>query len=613
MRDSRATPLDTAALLREHPWPAELVGPRPLEWLWSIDVAMADHDLWALVSDVSRLNRALGNPEMDFIERDGVRWGSGRYGGIFHEWREVPWQWVAGQWFTFARVYRRGAMRSLYSVHRLERLTAVRTRLHVYFGVVPRWRALSPAMRWSFAALGRAYRRVVPHLAPLPKEPVLPGLLLTPATLQPGAGARLDAIVASLRQRPVDAVIVDRLHELVRDGDDLDVCRMQVRALARAWGSDVAVVLPNFLHATRAGLLELVWDVVCPHCRGVRTSTTALDQLPSNGNCDVCQVEFGTSDAVEVTFRAHPSLRSVTPRTYCSAEPATKTHIRVQRTLAAGTQAEVAIEVPVGRYRLRLIGAPAPAGVIEVAAAAPATTVRWLASSDLGAVPASSPTSLLIVNDTAVEQTCIVEATGAADNTLGPGSLFSLPEFRDLFSEAFLGADVALSIGQQTIMFTDIVGSTAMYAQRGDAAAFVAVRDHFRAVFAVVARHRGVVVKTIGDATMAAFIDPLDAVRCADAIQRQLGPDAPVRVRIAINTGSCIAVRLNADVDYFGNAVNLAARLQAIVVAGQVTVSATTYAAPGVAEYLTTRAPVVEVVASNGIATAIDAYRWTPE
>ena len=97
-------------------------------------------------------------------------------------------------------------------------------------------------------------------------------------------------------------------------------------------------------------------------------------------------------------------------------------------------------------------------------------------------------------------------------------------------------------------------------------------------------------VKTIGDAVMAAFGDPLDAVVCSKAIHDRFPPgcaDSVAVLRISLNTGPCIAVKLNAGIDFFGNTVNLAAKLQAIAESGQVGMSATTLNAPGVREFIT--------------------------
>ena len=65
-----------------------------------------------------------------------------------------------------------------------------------------------------------------------------------------------------------------------------------------------------------------------------------------------------------------------------------------------------------------------------------------------------------------------------------------------------------VAIGQVTLMFTDLKGSTALYERIGDAAAYHLVRDHFAFLAAEVRENEGAIVKTIGDAVMAAFADP---------------------------------------------------------------------------------------------------------
>jgi class 3 adenylate cyclase len=602
-------------LLREHPWPAAYAGKPRLEWLWVIDVALAPAELWPLVSDLSRLNRALGNPELRFGEKNGVRVGSGRYGGLAHEWEEVAWDWVAGQWFAFDRIYRRGGMTALHAIHRLVPGGAG-TRLHVYFGVTPRWRILAPALRASFAALGRAYRRVVPALAAEANA----GKEMLSSAPKPGltaqGSARLAAAVERLRREDGERAVVDRLVELVRGGDDLDVARLQARVLARRWGLDEDAVLRGFLHATRAGLLELTWDVVCPHCRGVRASETRLAAVPKRGGCEACAIEFGTSEAVEVGFRIHPSIRDVPVRQFCSAEPSTKPHIELQRALPAGATATVEVDLAPGRYRLRGRG-DGPTGTLDVrdqagdlAGSAP---VAWRQSAPPADQPAPPHAALELINDAADARTFVLERAAPFELALRPGRVLSDPDFRALFSEDFLGDDVRLAVGEQTLLFTDIVGSTAMYAERGDPAAFTSVRHHFTETFALVGEHRGVVVKTIGDATMAAFVDPVDALAAAVALQRAFADPAGIRLRVSLNTGTCIAVRLNADIDYFGHAVNVAAKLQCMVEAGQVVLADRTHAAPGVADALAATGLAVEelAVAIKGIAASTRAFRFT--
>lgn len=601
-------------LLHAHPWPKEYAGAKRLEWLWAIDVDLTPAQLWPLISDVSRMNRAMGNPEMDFWEREGVRWGRARYGGVMHEWREVPWDWVAGRWFTLVRVYTKGAMRTFYSLHRLEPLGDKRTRVYIYFGVVPRWSVLVPIMKLNFAKIGRAYRRLLPQLAAEHRDRMPPVFEVAPPQLEADAKHRLDEIERGLKARGLDAAAVERLVTYVRGGDELDLCRIQVRERARAWGVNEDALLRVFLHATRAGLLELAWDVVCPHCRGVRESQDKLSDVPTEASCEVCAVKFGTENGVEITFRVHSSIRRVEQRLFCSAEPATKTHIRVQRALAPGDDAAIEIDLDPGRYRLRNRGNEEVAGWLDVTPERGGEPeIPWRASQPPGELASAQRAALTLVNDSSEEKTFILETAQPADLALRPGRLLSHQEFRDLFSEEFLGADVRLAVGQQTILFTDIVGSTAMYAARGDAAAFSAVKRHFTEVFAIIARHRGALVKTIGDAAMGAFTDPVDALRAAEAIQRVFVEPGGLRLRISVNTAACIAVKLNANIDYFGQAVNLAAKLQGAAESGQIALSSSTLNAPGVEAFIAPHRGNIERVETTvkGLRDAVITHVWT--
>jgi class 3 adenylate cyclase len=556
-------------------------------------------------------------PPMRFEEREGLRWGSARYTGVMHEWVEVPWNWVAGQWYELVRIYKRGGMRALYGVYVLEP-HGEGTRVHIYYGVVPRSRLLDLGIRWSFSSMGRAYQRLLPRLAAeaMRDAEVPPLLRAPPPALRPEATGRLDQLEQTLMSEGLDAVAVKQLVEWVRHADDVDVERLRVRERARAWEIDEDALLRTCLHATRAGLLELTWDVVCPHCRGVRDSTPTLGALPTTGECEACGISFGTdsAEAVEIAFHAHSSIREVTRGVFCSAEPSHKAHIKVQRTVAPGETFEVPVPEETGRYRLR-VKSEMRSSWLEVAPGG-GDAVDWRASA-LPVEPAAAPgATLRLINDGDAPRTYIVETAEWLDLALRPGRLLSFQDFRDLFSEEYLGTDVQLAVGEQTILFTDVVGSTAMYADRGDPAAFVEVKKHFDAVFGIIAEHRGAVVKTIGDAAMGAFNDPLDAVRCAKAIHAAFPPGrepTAIRLRISLNTGPCIAVRLNAAIDYFGHAVNMAAKLQAAVESWQIAISEPTFRAPGVADYLAGEGAALEdmTIDVKGIASSVAVKRWT--
>jgi class 3 adenylate cyclase/TolB-like protein len=115
-----------------------------------------------------------------------------------------------------------------------------------------------------------------------------------------------------------------------------------------------------------------------------------------------------------------------------------------------------------------------------------------------------------------------------------------------------------------TVMFTDIVGSTAYFEQKGDIAGMALLKRHNGALFPVVEAHQGRVVKTIGDAIMAVFAEPANGLACAAAMQRTLqklrreSPDEqPIHIRIGLHGGTVLVD----GGDVFGDTVNTAARV----------------------------------------------------
>jgi class 3 adenylate cyclase len=150
--------------------------------------------------------------------------------------------------------------------------------------------------------------------------------------------------------------------------------------------------------------------------------------------------------------------------------------------------------------------------------------------------------------------------------------LMTLQTFRDIFPRETIPPNESLLIRRVAILFTDLVGSTELYARQGDTRAYSLVRQHFDCLFRVVDEHNGAVIKTIGDAIMVAFTMPADALQAGIAMHKHLkalnqhlglAPEDELILKIGIDVGPCISVTLNERVDYFGTTVNTAARVQA--------------------------------------------------
>jgi len=146
--------------------------------------------------------------------------------------------------------------------------------------------------------------------------------------------------------------------------------------------------------------------------------------------------------------------------------------------------------------------------------------------------------------------------------------------------------------------------------------AFDLVRAHFRMLQEIVALEGGAVVKTIGDAVMATFPTPDRAVAAALRMREAMrgleegGAHEDLLLKIGIHEGPCLAVTLNERQDYFGQTVNIAARVQGLAFSRSIFATGSVVEHLEAAKLLATSGlePVRQHHALRGIAAALTVY-----
>ncbi len=133
------------------------------------------------------------------------------------------------------------------------------------------------------------------------------------------------------------------------------------------------------------------------------------------------------------------------------------------------------------------------------------------------------------------------------------------------------------------------------------------MRQHFGVLRDVIATNHGALVKTIGDAVMASFYEPLDAVRAAlDMLARirrfnDSAGEELITLKIGAHVGPCLAVTLNERLDYFGRTLNLAARVQGLAAENEIYLSDELYRLPGAEDWLASMRRDPQTVHFKGI------------
>lgn len=542
---------------------------------FSLDLDVSREELWPFLTDTSRLNRAAGHARRFEEERNGLLHVRERINGLNLAWIEHPWRWLDRSWSLAEREFTKGPFAFFRCVFQVEPREGGGVTVNVHFAWLCHFRLLAWLLPLAVPKEVKTFSRVLREIAASLREKradANPFLVRAPA-VNAVTAYRLSGIEKDLYDRGLDPAVVRALVGYVKGGDELDLHRLRPLKLAKKLGVNERELLRTCLESTKAGLLNLSWDITCPHCRGVREESGALSGIPKAGHCDVCDIDFSTQaeNAIEITFHVHESIRKAEKVNYCAAEPAKKTHIKWQERLGAGEARTVSLDLPPGSYRLRDLKSKRRC-LVKVVAGGPPT--EWKLGEDVAEARAGGGT-FTVVNDTFFPALFVLEDLRWERDILHPGELFCLPEFQRLFSRDCLNTGVQLDLGNQTILFTDIVGSTKFYQEVGDAAAFATVMEHFEALTAIIRKHDGAIIKTIGDAVMAAFHTPENCLRAAAEAQWEFSPGGKqkVRLRASIHHGPVIAVNWDTGKDYFGHVVNFAAKLQACAGAGEVAVS----------------------------------------
>lgn len=594
----------------------------PEVFRWEHRIPVRRELLWDYVADTERLNRLAGLFPVRYTYKPLDSGGSEIHaeassGGITLRWIERPCEWVEHEYFRFTRDYQAGPFLRLVSEVTLADGDAPDTTDLVHtITVTPRHLFGRLVARVAIGIQTRAGFRRVYELAP---RWAAGRALPEPGGVRPRdtAGGQLDRVLRPLAARLGLTAIGEalRLHLLEAPASELG--SLAPYALADRWKTPRRDTLRLFLHATNAGLFDLEYELICPSCRRAKASASRLAELAESSHCPTCNIRFGVDfdRAVEVRFAPRPLGLGEEEGEYCHAGPRNTPHRIAGWNLEPGASRAVKAELGPGKHQL--LAPQAAVGVyfdvVDDPDAPSAIEVELGREAITGAPPRvrAGALALTITNAAGIAAELMIARAAWADDVVSAAELATIQDFRDLFSAEILAPGTELAIQNQVFLFTDVVGSTALYERIGDGSAFALVRQHFDTLRACYVDHEGALVKTIGDAIMAVFRRPVDGLRAAIAMQRAIADvrhpatGERLKLRIGLHRGPCIAMTANDRIDYFGTTVNTAARIESKAGADEIAVSAAILAdaaARGLAadERLPARTEVLELKGLRG-------------
>ena len=551
---------------------------RPIRFERQRDYPMSTAEAWRLLADTNHLNRSVGLPSIEYspmggdAERTLLRARAKVLGVVPVRWTEYPFDWVRERRYAVRRQFDGGPVACLVGGVELHPSgSGVNVRVFAEFtpaNLAGRflWRLGTRAVH-DFLAYCDQYlsRKAAGKADPIPVPPHRPSV----------DRGQLDRVMARLEQAPVQRELLEPLRDRIEEGSDDQLVGVRAFAVADAWGADRLEVLRLFLHATRAGLFALRWDLMCPNCRVTKAESATLRELPQRYHCEVCGISY-TADfdqRVELRFSVHPAIRRASDAVYCTGGPLRMPHIVAQQYLQPGEDRRLDIELD-QPLRLRTVGAEGQLIVVPDPRSGRSqdVTLTYAAGRWVG------PHSMATASDDTLLVPC--EATPRLRNQTGGPLLVVLEEIEPAGQgttaaqattlQELLAPGQQLAVQDIALLFSDLRGSTSLYEGVGDAAAYSRVNRHFDFIKERVARHSGAIVKTMGDGLMGAFQRLDDALAAAVSMQQDVGAwcasqqiDPPLVLKIGVHHGPVIAMTANERLDYFGRTANLAARLGA--------------------------------------------------
>ena len=461
-----------------------------------------------------------------------------------------------------------------------------------------------------------------------------------------------EALFSVLRQS-ADAQCVAAIERAVREAPDRDLCRVNALTFAAQHGLDEERVIAAFLHAARLGLFELSWNVLCPGCGGVLDAGATLKTLNREEYaCGLCASGYEPilDEMVEVTFTVSSRVRRI-----AAHSPDTLPEVEYYRQIFWGSGVDLpetlgdslaaftidSIELPPGEKAVLSVQLPSDFVILfdPVTHGAQFIDVKGEPTRErqtlsmvfnklqtlVGTVELR-PGPLRVSLDNQTDRRVLPGLWIAGDRLhdllgrrrpfLTAKRLLTNQTFRDIYRTDTLDVDQRLKITSLTFLFTDLKGSTALYERVGDLVAYDLVRQHFRVLHEVVAAEAGAVVKTIGDAVMATFPTPDRALAAALRMREEMARinternNEDLLLKIGIHEGPCLAVTLNDHQDYFGQTVNMAARVQGLASSRAIIVTKPVVDDPNAAKILEKSGlhPTMQHAALRGIGEETTVY-----
>lgn len=574
----------------------------PFSYSWRIQSAGTPQQLWPYISDTNRFFKDLGQlPVQEAMISHSLprHYAQLEYNHLRRAdiWQEEPYRWEAPHYLKIYRDYQRGPYEEL-SI-KIE-LTPKRNRneegtsISIQFEGKSRGFMGSVRTKFHFT---KAFKQRLKNVIRRYDESIInhrfPKKKTTSVFINfrnPGKWRDLrKKLTAASKEPELSRRMIDLLHH----ADEQDLKIIEPIQLANLWAFPLHRVLDTAYHAVILNILNMEWKQVCPNCRRTLKVSRRLVEISTSHYCNHCgdTMELDLNNSTQVVFKSHPLVRKLSDDTYCVSGSQNRPHVVMQQYIKPEAKHYVHLMLPDGRFRVRTDTLDRDLHIKPNLKGLENVTMTLEKGENENKETLLSPQSDMIIKNKADHPLLIsIEDRRWTEYSVSASEVTSQQFFRDCFPKEHLRPNQKLKCEDLTVLFTDLIDSSSIYSDSGDEEAIKKVMDHFEVLRKIIREERGAIVKTIGDAIMAVFRQPSAAVKAYQRAQKLFleteESDYPIRLKGGLHYGNCYAVTLNNRIDYFGNTVNLAARLVEKANRDELVISSKAYENPELKSFL---------------------------
>ncbi len=469
--------------------------------------------------------------------------------------------------------------------------------------------------------------------------------------------------------------VISKLEMMIHGADDYALFRINPVNYALDKGMFENEAIDLFLYGTKVGLFEMEWHMTCAFCAHVVESFSDLADLYTHFGCKACSSvnDIALDDYIQVSFTISSQIRDIVfrhPELLSTEDYYLKYYLsKGVRPLSDGQEYEDKLRhltkrfVDIFNQERQTVELDLAPGLFQIRDMSHNTSVTFLINDSPnpgkqrvflkltdGKFKAVDRTLMpqeltidrctlqleqfgqLVAGKVVIEIENLMEEKSPVwmihfppdyipsymqlDPFLSGKRLLTTQTFRDLFRSEVVSSSEGIGVQDITFLFTDLKGSTELYDRIGDLKAYYLVRQHFDTLGRAITHNSGATVKTIGDAVMATFMNPVDAVTTAIEILQKIEEfnhniSDNLILKIGIHCGPSIVVTLNDRLDYFGQTVNIAARVQDLAGANEIYISSDVHKYPGVDKVLEDYEVALEQANVKGVSKQLDVSKIT--